>query len=77
MGRDHRRRRECGAQCSTGTVRVDATGLTSVPGLWAVGNVVSSSANVPVSMASGSVAGATINGDLIKEEIRADLAQAG
>ncbi|MDQ0574332.1 NAD(P)/FAD-dependent oxidoreductase [Agromyces albus] len=58
-------------------VRVDATGLTSVPGLWAVGNVVSSSANVPVSMASGSVAGATINGDLIKEEIRAALAQAG
>jgi thioredoxin reductase len=55
-------------------VRVDATGLTSVPGLWAVGNVVNPSANVPVSMGAGSVAGATINGDLVQEEIRAALA---
>lgn len=57
-------------------VSVDATGLTSVPGLWAVGNVVNPSANVPVSMAAGSVAGATINGDLVQEEVRDALAHA-
>lgn len=56
-------------------VHVDATGQTSVPGLWAVGNVVNPSANVPVSIGTASVAGATINGDLVQEEIRTALAK--
>jgi thioredoxin reductase len=51
-------------------VEVDITGRTSVPTLWAVGNVVNPSATVPVSAAGGNMAGATINGDLIEEEIR-------
>ena len=51
-------------------VEVDATGRTSVPTLWAVGNVVNSSASVPVASGAGNIAGATINADLIEEEIR-------
>jgi thioredoxin reductase len=51
-------------------VEVDATGRTSVPTLWAVGNVVNPSASVPVASGAGNVAGATINADLIEEEIR-------
>jgi thioredoxin reductase len=55
-------------------VEVDATGRTSVPTLWAVGNVVNPSASVPVASGLGNVAGATINADLIEEEIRDALA---
>ncbi|MDF2574352.1 MAG: thioredoxin reductase [Agromyces sp.] len=52
-------------------VEVDETGRTSVPGVWAVGNVVNPGASVPVASGAGNVAGATINADLIEEEIRA------
>ncbi|MEV1131130.1 NAD(P)/FAD-dependent oxidoreductase [Agromyces sp. NPDC049794] len=51
-------------------VEVDETGRTSVPGVWAVGNVVNPSASVPVASGAGNIAGATINADLIEEEIR-------
>ena len=51
-------------------IEVDATGRTSVPTLWAVGNVVNPTATVPVAAAAGNMAGAAINGDLIEEEIR-------
>jgi thioredoxin reductase len=50
-------------------VTVDATGMTSVPGLWAAGNVVNPAAVVPAAMGAGAMAGAAINGDLILEEI--------
>ncbi|MDQ2660558.1 MAG: NAD(P)/FAD-dependent oxidoreductase, partial [Actinomycetota bacterium] len=55
-------------------IEVDATGRTSVPALWAVGNVVNPSATVPVAAAAGNMAGAAINGDLIEQEIRDALA---
>ncbi len=55
-------------------IEVDATGRTSVPTLWAVGNVVNPSASVPVASGLGNVAGATINADLIEAEIRDALA---
>ena len=48
---------------------VDASGRTSVPSVWAIGNLVNSSANVPVSIAAGSMAGAAINMDLVAEDI--------
>lgn len=51
-------------------VEVDETGRTSVPGVWAVGNVVNPSASVPVASGAGNIAGATINADLIEDEIR-------
>ncbi len=54
-------------------VAVDENGRTSVPGVWAAGNVVSARASVPVASAGGSVAGAMINADLVDEEVRAAL----
>jgi thioredoxin reductase len=54
-------------------VNVDATGRTSIPGLWAAGNVVNPAATVPVSAAAGSTAGAAINADLVADEIRRAL----
>ncbi|SIO26617.1 NAD(P)/FAD-dependent oxidoreductase [Agromyces cerinus] len=55
-------------------VGVDPTGRTSVPGVWAAGNVVNPGASVPIAAGAGSLAGMTINSDLIEEEIRAALA---
>lgn len=54
-------------------VSVDATGRTSVPGVWAAGNVVDPSATVPVSAAAGSTAGAAINADLVEDEVLSAL----
>jgi thioredoxin reductase len=54
-------------------VTVDPTGRTSIPGVWAAGNVVNPAATVPVSAASGSTAGAAINADLVADEIRSAL----
>lgn len=48
---------------------VDTSGRTSVPSVWAIGNLVNSSANVPVSIAAGSMAGGAINMDLVAEDI--------
>jgi thioredoxin reductase len=55
-------------------VGVDPTGRTSVAGLWAAGNVVNPGASVPLAAGAGNLAGATINADLIDEEIRIALA---
>ncbi|HWM34798.1 MAG TPA: NAD(P)/FAD-dependent oxidoreductase [Pseudolysinimonas sp.] len=54
-------------------VIVDATGRTSVPGVWAAGNVVNPAATVPVSSAAGATAGAAINADLVADEITGAL----
>src|SRR5690606_39235145 len=43
---------------------VDATGRTSAERIWAAGNVVSPTANVPLSMGAGAMAGAAVNGAL-------------
>ncbi|MFB9310883.1 thioredoxin reductase [Agromyces hippuratus] len=55
-------------------VGVDPTGRTSIPGVWAAGNVVNPGASVPIAAGAGSLAGMTINSDLIEEEIREALA---
>lgn len=54
-------------------ITVDPTGRSSVPGVWAAGNVVNPAATVPVSAAAGSTAGAAINADLVDDEIRTAL----
>ena len=54
-------------------ITVDSTGRTSVPGIWAAGNVVNPAATVPISAAAGSTAGAAINADLVDDEIRTAL----
>jgi thioredoxin reductase len=56
---------------------VDGLGRTSVPGVWAAGNVVDPWANVPMSIGQGAWAGAQLNGDLVTEEIAAAVAAAG
>lgn len=57
-------------------VVVDAMGRTSVPGVWAAGNVTDPRSSVPFAMAAGSMAGAAVNADLVEEEVRAALAAA-
>ncbi|WP_371581981.1 NAD(P)/FAD-dependent oxidoreductase [Streptomyces sp. NBC_01314] len=51
--------------------RVDPTGLTSVPGVWAVGNAMGFSEQVINAASSGYRAGATINGDLLMTDLDA------
>jgi thioredoxin reductase len=56
---------------------VDATGRTSVPGLFAVGNVVDPMANVPMSMGAGSAVGGALNADLVTNDIARALGHTG
>ena len=58
---------------------VDGTGLTSVPGVWAAGNVADPRAQVITSAGAGSAAAIAINADLVQEDAEraiADLASA-
>ncbi|MGC9544366.1 NAD(P)/FAD-dependent oxidoreductase [Streptomyces sp. UG1] len=50
---------------------VDPTGLTSVPGVWAVGNVMGFSEQVVNAAAGGYRAGAFINGELLMTDLDA------
>lgn len=52
-----------------GWVAVDATGRTSMDGVWAVGNVANPGALVPVAMGAGAAAALAINGELVAEEV--------
>ncbi|MBN9096827.1 MULTISPECIES: NAD(P)/FAD-dependent oxidoreductase [unclassified Pseudonocardia] len=57
-------------------VAVDATGRTSVDGVWAAGNVVEPMAQVILAAAAGSRAAADINGALITAETDAAVQEA-
>ncbi|MEV6996990.1 NAD(P)/FAD-dependent oxidoreductase [Streptomyces sp. NPDC093982] len=50
---------------------VDATGLTSVPGVWAAGNTMGFGEQVVNAAAGGYRAGATINGEMLMSDIDA------
>jgi thioredoxin reductase len=50
---------------------VDATGLTSVPGVWAAGNATGFGEQVVNAASGGYRAGATINGDLLMADLDA------
>jgi thioredoxin reductase len=52
-----------------GLVRVDATGRTSVRGVWAVGNAANPRAQVITAAGEGSAAAIAINADLVAEEL--------
>lgn len=54
---------------------VDATGLSTVPGLWIVGNAANPMLNLISSAAAGNLAGAVVNADLTNEWAR-DRAEA-
>lgn len=55
-------------------IESDATGLTSVAGVWVAGNVTDPMAQVVTAASDGLRAGATINADLIAEEVRVAVA---
>lgn len=52
-----------------GWVVTDATGRTSVPGVWAAGNVADRAAQVISAAGAGSTAAIAINGDLVSADI--------
>ncbi|SFW84603.1 NAD(P)/FAD-dependent oxidoreductase [Amycolatopsis australiensis] len=49
---------------------VDATGKTSVPGVWAAGNVIDARATVIIAAAQGAAAAGALNHDLVTEDVR-------
>ncbi|MEV7600569.1 NAD(P)/FAD-dependent oxidoreductase [Kitasatospora sp. NPDC089797] len=57
------------ARDDNGWVAVDRTGRTSVPGVWAVGNVVDPRAQVVVAAGMGAAAALDLDHDLVDEEI--------
>ncbi|KRE30607.1 hypothetical protein ASG80_17040 [Agromyces sp. Soil535] len=57
-------------------VEIDDDGRTSVPGVWAVGNVVNVRANVSVSLGLGSLVAGALNADLVADDIAQTLATA-
>ena len=57
-------------------VDIDDDGRTSVPGVWAVGNVVNVRSNVPVSLGLGSLVAGALNADLVADDVAQTLATA-
>ncbi|GAA2119715.1 NAD(P)/FAD-dependent oxidoreductase [Nocardioides bigeumensis] len=57
-----------------GWVVADATGGTSVAGVWAAGNAVDPRAQVITAAGQGSAAAIAINNDLVDEDVRHDVA---
>ena len=53
-----------------GWVTADATGHTSVPGVWVAGNVVDPRAQVITAAGAGSAAAIAINADLVQDDVR-------
>jgi thioredoxin reductase len=56
---------------SAGWVTADNTGRTSVPGVWAAGNVVDPRAQVITAAGAGSAAAIDLNADLVDDDVRA------
>lgn len=54
-------------------IKVDENGATSVPGVWAAGNVTDLAAQVGAAAAAGAGAAARINADLVEEDTRRAL----
>jgi thioredoxin reductase len=54
-----------------GWVAADATGRTSVPGVWVAGNVANPRAQVITAAGEGSAAAISLNADLVDEDIAA------
>ncbi|MFL6100102.1 MAG: NAD(P)/FAD-dependent oxidoreductase [Actinomycetales bacterium] len=54
-----------------GWVVKDATGLTSIPGVWVAGNVANPRAQVITAAGEGSAAAIALNADLVDEDVRA------
>jgi len=59
----------CDVDANTWAV-VDSTGRTSVPGVWAAGNVVDPRAQVITAAGAGSAAAIALNADLVEDDVR-------
>lgn len=55
---------------ANGWVPVDNTGRTSVPGVWAAGNIVDPRAQVIIAAGAGSAAAIDLNADLVDDDVR-------
>ncbi len=69
-----------GLGCETddaGWPRTDATGRTSVPGVWVAGNVANPRAQVITAAGEGSSAAIAINNDLVDDDVRQALTHEG
>ncbi len=64
----------CDADDTSGLVRTDGFGQTSVPGVWAAGNVVTPTAQVITAAGAGSAAAIAINGWLLQLNLDAAAA---
>ncbi|GGI84681.1 thioredoxin reductase [Saccharopolyspora subtropica] len=60
---------DLGCERDNGWVRVDPTGRTSVPGVWAAGNVVDPAEQVVNAAAAGAKAAIALNADLIEADL--------
>ncbi|PPL14077.1 hypothetical protein GY24_17220 [Microterricola pindariensis] len=65
----------CATDHGSGLVAVNASGQSSIPGVWAAGNVVTPGAQVITAAGAGSAAAIAINGWLLEKDL--DLASAG
>jgi thioredoxin reductase len=66
-----------GLGCATGDdgrVLTDPTGRTSIPGLWAAGNVVDPRAQVVTAAGMGSAAAIALNADLVQDDVQRAVA---
>jgi thioredoxin reductase len=52
---------------------LEPTGKTTVPGVWAVGNVATAFANVPFAIGLGALTGGKINHELVLEDVELAL----
>ena len=69
-----------GLGCETdeaGFATVDDAGRTSVPGVWAAGNVVDPRAQVITAAGAGSAAAISLNADLVREDVERARAERG
>ena len=53
-----------------GWITTDNTGRTSVPGVWAAGNIVDPRAQVITAAGAGSAAAIAMNADLVDDDVR-------
>jgi thioredoxin reductase len=69
--------RELGCAVENDVVKVDPSGQTSVPGVWAAGNVVDARATVIIAAAQGAAAAGALNHDLVTEDVRKAIGSYG
>jgi thioredoxin reductase len=67
----------CDVDEHNGWVTTDATGRTSVPGVWAAGNVVDPRAQVITAAGAGSAAAIAMNADLVDDDVRTAVQDLG